>query len=390
MSLAPRLPLALRQLTDSPVKTAAAAAGICFSNVLVFFQLGLLSSTYQSQSRPYSLLDGEIVLVSNRFSRLSQSPTISLTDAMRAQGVEGVARVSPLSIALGTVLIIPQGFTTNAQIYSIDPSNSAINAQKANLNLSSLNLFERSSADSLSRPSYVENFRIELKTPYQYRTNLNDRRLVINALASIGSTFAADLSLIMSQANMIHYFPTRSYGLINLATVKLRKGYSVQRVLSTLRSQLYPIGYNIQAFSIPEISQVEIVYWQTHTTITFIFGLGVIVGFAVSGIILYQILYADVISHLSEYATLLALGYSNLYVIRVVFVQAFLLTAISFPFALVFSMGLYLFMASASNLVIYMTLARSVSVFFLSLTVSTFSCYLATNQLRKVDPSSLY
>ena len=390
MSLAPRLPLALRQLTDSPVKTAAAAAGICFSNVLVFFQLGLLSSTYQSQSRPYSLLDGEIVLVSNRFSRLSQSPTISLNDAMRAQGVEGVARVSPLSIALGTVLIIPQGFTTNAQIYSIDPSNSAINAQKANLNLSSLNLFERSSADSLSRPSYVENFRIELKTPYQYRTNLNDRRLVINALASIGSTFAADLSLIMSQANMIHYFPTRSYGLINLATVKLRKGYSVQRVLSTLRSQLYPIGYNIQAFSIPEISQVEIVYWQTHTTITFIFGLGVIVGFAVSGIILYQILYADVISHLSEYATLLALGYSNLYVIRVVFVQAFLLTAISFPFALVFSMGLYLFMASASNLVIYMTLARSVSVFFLSLTVSTFSCYLATNQLRKVDPSSLY
>ena len=390
MSLAPRLPLALRQLTDSPVKTAAAAAGICFSNVLVFFQLGLLSSTYQSQSRPYSLLDGEIVLVSNRFSRLSQSPTISLNDAMRAQGVEGVARVSPLSIALGTVLIIPQGFTTNAQIYSIDPSNSAINAQKANLNLSSLNLFERSSADSLSRPSYVENFRIELKTPYQYRTNLNDRRLVINALASIGSTFAADLSLIMSQANMIHFFPTRSYGLINLATVKLRKGYSVQRVLSTLRSQLYPIGYNIQAFSIPEISQVEIVYWQTHTTITFIFGLGVIVGFAVSGIILYQILYADVISHLSEYATLLALGYSNLYVIRVVFVQAFLLTAISFPFALVFSMGLYLFMASASNLVIYMTLARSVSVFFLSLTVSTFSCYLATNQLRKVDPSSLY
>ena len=390
MSLAPRLPLALRQLTDSPVKTAAAAAGICFSNVLVFFQLGLLSSTYQSQSRPYSLLDGEIVLVSNRFSRLSQSPTISLNDSMRAQGVEGVARVSPLSIALGTVLIIPQGFTTNAQIYSIDPSNSAINAQKANLNLSSLNLFERSSADSLSRPSYVENFRIELKTPYQYRTNLNDRRLVINALASIGSTFAADLSLIMSQANMIHYFPTRSYGLINLATVKLRKGYSVQRVLSTLRSQLYPIGYNIQAFSIPEISQVEIVYWQTHTTITFIFGLGVIVGFAVSGIILYQILYADVISHLSEYATLLALGYSNLYVIRVVFVQAFLLTAISFPFALVFSMGLYLFMASASNLVIYMTLARSVSVFFLSLTVSTFSCYLATNQLRKVDPSSLY
>jgi putative ABC transport system permease protein len=390
MSLAPRLPLALRQLTDSPIKTAAAAAGICFSNVLIFFQLGLLNAIYQSQSRPYSLLDGEIVLVSNRFNRLSQSPTISLNDAMRAQGVEGVARVSPLSIALGTVLIIPQGFTTNAQIYAIDPSNSSISAHKANLNLSSLNLFERSSVDSLSRPSYVKNFRFGLKTSSQYSTNLDDKRLVVNSLASVGSTFAADLSLIMSQDNMIHYFPIRSHGLINLATVKLKDGYSVQRVLSALRSKLYPIGYNIQAWSIPEISQKEIVYWQTHTTLTFIFGLGVIVGFVVSGIIIYQILYSDVISHLSEYATLLALGYSNLYVIRVVFVQAFLLTVISFPFAIVFSMGLYLFMASASSLVIYMTLARSVLVFFLSLTASTFSCYLATNQLRKVDPSSLY
>ena len=390
MSLTPRLPLALRQLTDSPVKTAAAAAGICFSNVLVFFQLGLLNAIYQSQSRPYSLLDGEIVLVSNHFSRLSQSPSISLNDVMRAQGVEGVARVSPLSIELGTVLILPEGITTNAQIYAIDPSNSALKVGKSRLNISSINLFERASIDSLSRPSYISDFRKSFKSYNQYRTNLGNKRLVVNSMASIGSTFAADLSLVMSQNNMIHYFPYRHYNLINLATVKVRQGYSVQKVLDTLRSRLYPIGYNIRPMSIPEISAAEIEYWRTHTSLTFIFGLGVIVGFVVSGIILYQILYSDVISHLSEYATLLALGYSNVYVIRVVFVQAFLLTVFSFPFALVFSISLYSLMASATNLVIYMTFARSFSVLLVSLSTSFCSCYLATNQLRKVDPSSLY
>ena len=121
-----------------------------------------------------------------------------------------------------------------------------------------------------------------------------------------------------------------------------------------------------------------------------IVGIGVIVGFVVSGIILYQILYSDVISHLPEYATLLALGYSSIYVIKVVFVQAFLLTALSFPFSVAISLGLYTLMASATNLVIYMTIARSISVLFLSLLTSGFSCYLATNQLRKVDPSTLY
>lgn len=390
MSLTPRLPLALKQLTDAPVKTAAAAAGICFSTVLVFFQLGLLNAIYQSQSRPYSLLDGEIVLVSDRFSRLSQSPEIALSDIMRAQGVEGVAHISPLSIQLGILLILPQGFTTNAQIYSIDPSNSALSIEKTKLNISSLTLYERASIDNMSRPSYVSNVQKKLRSNRDYRTNLGDKRLIINSISSIGSTFAADLSLVMSQDNLIHYFPGRNYSKINLGIVKLKPGYSIQKVLDTLNSKLYPVGYNIMAMSIPEISDKEMKFWRENTSLTFIFGIGVIVGFVVSGIILYQILYSDVISHLPEYATLLALGYPNIYVIKVVFVQAFLLTAISFPFSFAISLGLYGLMASATNLVIYMTLERGVSVLFLSLLTSSFSCYLATNQLRKVDPSSLY
>ena len=390
MSLTPRLPLALKQLTDAPVKTAAAAAGICFSTVLVFFQLGLLNAIYQSQSRPYSLLDGEIVLVSDRFSRLSQSPEIALSDVMRAQGVEGVAHVSPLSIQLGILLILPQGFTTNAQIYSIDPSNSALSIEKTKLNISSLTLYERASIDNMSRPSYVSNVQKKLRSNSDYRTNLGDKRLIINSISSIGSTFAADLSLVMSQDNLMHYFPGRSYSKTNLGIVKLKPGYSIQKVLDTLNTKLYPVGYNIMAMSIPEISDKEMKFWRENTSLTFIFGIGVIVGFVVSGIILYQILYSDVISHLPEYATLLALGYSNIYVIKVVFVQAFLLTAISFPFSFAISLGLYGLMASATNLVIYMTLERCISVLFLSLLTSSFSCYLATNQLRKVDPSSLY
>ena len=390
MSLTPRLPLALKQLTDAPVKTAAAAAGICFSTVLVFFQLGLLNAIYQSQSRPYSLLDGEIVLVSDRFSRLSQSPEIALSDVMRAQGVEGVAHVSPLSIQLGILLILPQGFTTNAQIYSIDPSNSALSIEKTKLKISSLTLYERASIDNMSRPSYVSNVQKKLRSNSDYRTNLGDKRLIINSISSIGSTFAADLSLVMSQDNLMHYFPGRSYSKTNLGIVKLKPGYSIQKVLDTLNSKLYPVGYNIMAMSIPEISDKEMKFWRENTSLTFIFGIGVIVGFVVSGIILYQILYSDVISHLPEYATLLALGYPNIYVIKVVFVQAFLLTAISFPFSFAISLGLYGLMASATNLVIYMTLERCISVLFLSLLTSSFSCYLATNQLRKVDPSSLY
>lgn len=390
MPLSPRLPLAFRQLIDSPAKTTAAVAGICFSNVLVFFQLGLLSAIYQSQERPYSLLDGEIVLVSSRFSRLSQTPTIWKSDVMRAQGVKGVDRVSSLLVGLGTVLILPEGYTTNAQIYAIDPSNPSLAPYKVRLNFHAINLFERAAIDNLSRPSYVKSVDAVLKTNHEYQTNLGDKRLLINTTASVGSTFASDLSLVMSQENFLHYFPGRSSDLVNIGVVKLKKGYSIDRVLYTLNQKLYPKGYSIQAYSIPQLSALELDYWRTHTSLTFIFGLGVVVGFVVSGIILYQILSSDVLSHISEYATLLALGYTNTYVTRVVFTQALLLTLLAFPVAISISIALYSVMSVATNLVIYMTLGRAVYVLILGSATSMFSCYLATDKLRKVDPSTLY
>ena len=260
MSLSRRLPLAFRQLTDSPIKTAAAAAGVCFANVLVFFQLGLLNALYESQARPYSILNGEIFLVSSRFSRLSQTPLILRNDVMRAQGLEGVARVSALSIALGTILLLPEGFTTNTQIYAIDPSNPAINLERAKAKAHWMNQYERGSIDSLSRPSSIRSITKMLNAGKLYPTNLGSKQFIINSRSSIGSTFAADVSIVMSQDNLTHYYPARIPQLVNIGVVKLKNGYSVDRVLNTLQQQLYPPGYSIKAMSIREISKAEIEY----------------------------------------------------------------------------------------------------------------------------------
>jgi hypothetical protein len=132
---------------------------------------------------------------------------------------------------------------------------------------------------------FVNNVEKKFTNQSDYRTNLGAKRLVINSTSSIGATFAADFSLVMSQDNLIHYFPARSYSQVNLGIIKLKQGYSEQKVLSTLISKLYPTGYNIKAMSISEISREETKYWQKNTSLTFIFGIGVIVGFVVSGII---------------------------------------------------------------------------------------------------------
>ena len=57
----------------------------------------------------------------------------------------------------------------------------------------------------------------------------------------------------------------------------------------------------------------EIDYWARLTPIGYVFKLGTILGFVIGGIIVYQILFTDVSHHLSEYATLKAIGYSSAY-----------------------------------------------------------------------------
>lgn len=384
-----RLPLSLRLLKDSPVKTFSAAAGICFANVLVFFQMGLLNAVYQSQERPYSLLDGDIVLASNLFTRLSQAPDILKADVMRAQGLEGIEKVSALTIGSGRVLVLPNGYTTTAQLYAIDPSNSALNPVRAKLDLRAIDLYERAAIDRLSRPLYLKNVADMLAKNKEYQTNLGNGRLFINSTASVGSTFAADYSLVMSNDNLMNYSPGHNPDLVSIGVAKIKKGYSTQRILKAL-IDLYPKGYSIQVHTVPQIAAIESTYWRKHTSLSFIFGLGVVVGFAVSGIILYQILYSDVISHIAEYATLLALGYTKAFIARTVFSQAILLTLMAFPFAIGMSVTLYALLSKATNLLIYMTASRAVIVLILGSLTSVLSGYFATGQLRKADPSTLY
>jgi len=70
-------------------------------------------------------------------------------------------------------------------------------------------------------------------------------------------------------------------------------------------------------------SLLEREYWETGSPIAYIFGFGVAIGFLVGAVIVYQILYTDVSDHLPEYATLKAMGYSDVYLIELSFKSLF-------------------------------------------------------------------
>lgn len=76
-------------------------------------------------------------------------------------------------------------------------------------------------------------------------------------------------------------------------------------------------------------------------------------GLIVGTVIVYQILYTDVADHLPEYATLKAMGYTNNYLLVLVFQQAIILACIGFLPGLGFSAFLYSVTAKATGLPIF-------------------------------------
>ena len=110
----------------------------------------------------------------------------------------------------------------------------------------------------------------------------------------------------------------------------------------------------------------EQTYWDTSTPIGYVFTFGVIMGFVVGAIIVYQILFADVSDHLAEYATLKAMGYPNRYLFGVVFQEAVILAVLGYLPGLLISMGLYRVAGDATQLPLQMTMPLAVFVIVLA------------------------
>ena len=95
-----RTPLAWLQTSHNPIKFAIGIAGVSFSNVLIFFQLGLLDSVYNSQLRPIQKLDAELLMVSSGYSNFGSLQTFNRSRLFQSLGVKGVVEaVSPMRIS---------------------------------------------------------------------------------------------------------------------------------------------------------------------------------------------------------------------------------------------------------------------------------------------------
>lgn len=218
-------------------------------------------------------------------------------------------------------------------------------------------------------------------------TEVGVRRIEVQGLFSLGASFAADGNLVTSDLNFIRLFPNRQLGEIDLGLITLKPNSNSQQVLSQIRQYL---PNDVQVFTKQEYIDYEKTYWQKRTAIGFVFRFGVIMGFIVGLVIVYQIICTDVADHLAEYATLKAMGYQDSYFYRLVIQQALLLAILGYIPGMLGSLFLYKSARAATMLPILMTLNRAMIVLGLTIVMCCVSGAIAMGKLQEADPADIF
>jgi putative ABC transport system permease protein len=116
----------------------------------------------------------------------------------------------------------------------------------------------------------------------------------------------------------------------------------------------------------------------------------VFLGFGVGGVIVCQILFADVSEHLPEYATLKAIGYGNGFLYAVVIAEALIMGILGFLPGLGLALVLYRVAEGATGLPMVLDPRTGVFVLGLTVTMCAGSGLLALRKVQAADPAEVF
>lgn len=375
------------QLTHKKTRLLIALAGIAFAVILMFMQLGFSDALYDSNVRVHTKLKGDIFLISPKSVALNTLITFSQRRLYQAQSFDDVESVSSVYIDFGfwnnpqnhTIRqIFTMGINTDEDVLDLPDLKQNIDKIK----IPDVVLFDRDSRTEFGPVA------TEFDQGKTITTEVNNRRITIGALFKLGTSFAANGTLITSDLNFVRIFSTkRQKGLIDIGVIRLKPGANAENLVKAMRKEL---PQDVRVLSKQEFINLEKDYWKSTTAIGFIFTVGIIMGFMVGAVIVYQILYSDVSEHLSEYATLKAMGYKSSFLFNLVFQEAIILSVLGYIPGFALCLGLYEMTRNATLLPIFMSFSRATTVIILTILMCAISGAIAMRKVQSADPADIF
>jgi putative ABC transport system permease protein len=215
---------------------------------------------------------------------------------------------------------------------------------------------------------------------------LNGRAVEVVGGFTLQRSFGADASVLCSDENFGRAMHMPGIGLVNFGLLEVRP----ERVADVVHGLTARLPSDVQVVSRADLIAREERYWVEQTATGRIFWYGVLVTILVSAIVIYQVLANDIRDHITEYATLKAMGHTNAFLSRVVLMQALIYSLSAYVPAVLVGAGLYWATQSLANIPMRLTAVNLGLVLVLTVSASLVSAMLTLDKVRSADPAELF
>lgn len=371
------LTLAFRNLFHDRVRLAVTVVGILFSIVLVAVQLGLYLGARKMIVGMIDHADADLWVTAYGAKSFEESPPLSGRERHAVLGLPGVASVVPLVVAFSEWRK-PAGGSTTVVVVGTDPADgglvpwNVIEGTPTGIAAPDIVAVDRTYVGDLGVAKLGDAAQIE------------STRVKIGALTDgIRSfTMAPYVFTTLNRARAILGFTNEQ---ATYFLVKLTAGADLADARAAIKERLT----GVEVLTKAEFQDRSLDQWLYATGAGVALIGGALLGILVGTVIVAQTLYSSTKDHLSEFATLRALGSSKGYIHRVILLQAALSAIIGYALGMAIALVVVAF-SEQTALPIVMTPELAAGLFALTLGMCAISAMAAIMKVTKIDPVMVF
>lgn len=374
-----RVPYAWNNTFHNKKRTFSAVAGIAFSVLLIFMQVGFLETGKRGSTLLYQYLDFDLIMTSDRYEFLTSSGSFDKARLIQAMVVPGVKEVMPLNIGEGEWKDPETEITSGVILIGIDPNPSFIRDTGVKSNLDTITKTRTVMLDTLSTEEYgplVKNS----------EAKINDVDVTVTSLFTMGMRFYNDGAVFVNNQTF-QSLVRRDARMVNFGLIRVSQGADITTIKRNLKENLPD---DVLIFDRQKLITNEQDYFIYVLPVGIMFQVGMIIAFIIGSVILFQVLVTEITNKLNEYATLKAMGFTTKNIYNIGFTQALLFAFMGYMPALAISIGLFHFLRVKAKLPAEFTFGLAGFVFFITLLMCIIPGFLALQKVRKADPAELF
>jgi putative ABC transport system permease protein len=368
--------LAIRNLMHDRARFLVTLIGVLFAVVLLAVQLGLYLGARKMIVGMVEHTNGDIWISAYGANSFEQAPFLTGRERFAALSTAGVSSVTPLIVSFsgwrkpdsgnanvivigaerGQGILEPWNVVEGAASPTLPDGVIVDRSYLGTLGISGLGSIAEVNGERVRVEGLTDGIRSFTTSPFVF-TNMNKARALVSVPADQATFYV----------------------------VKLLPGAEPARVKQALAAKMPDVSIYTKA----EFLQLNLDYWLFGTGAGVALLGGALLGLVIGTVVVAQTLYSSTKDHLTEFATLRALGSSSSYIHKVILMQAGVSAVTGYLLGLGVSLGVTQF-SQHSPMPIVLTPQLALLLLAATLAMCAISAISSIFKVTKIDPAMVF